>query len=277
MELTNTHRPQLHISMLNMMSKCGIQFQRRYGARFDCWPEEEIVPPGIALVTGISVHKAVEANLKNKIESEGQLLPRTQVATIADDEFRGVWQGGMMLTEDEAANISKAFGSAVDQTVALALLHYDNLAPVIKPVAIEEKFVIKMDNYPYDLAGKKDIREANAIRDTKTARAKPADDAVRSMQMACYSLAEKIQRGKLPDSVKHDYLIKTKIPKAITLEAQPTMEWIDPLLRRIERAIEIIQSVKEGKGRFTPADPESWICQKKYCGFAVTCPYWSGK
>jgi len=271
-------RPQLHVSMLEMMSRCGIQFQRRYGARFDCWHEEEIMPPGIALVTGISVHKAVEANLRNKMIEGSQLLAREQVATIADDEFRGIWQGGVMLTEDEATNVNKTFGSAVDQTVALVLLHHDNLAPVINPVAIEEKFVILMgDGYPYDLAGKKDIREANGLRDTKTKAATPPEDAARTTQGAMYSMAEIVAGRGMPKRWSLDFLIKTKTVKTVTRVAIPDESWIKPLRRRIERAIDIIQSVKEGKGQFTPADPENWCCSKRYCGWHATCPYWSGK
>lgn len=275
--MVEINKPQLHVSMLEMMSKCGIQFQRRYGARFDCWQEEEIIPPGIALVTGISVHKAVEANLKHKIESEGQLLAREQVATVADEEFRGIWQGGVMLTEDEATNVNKVFGSAVDQTIALALLHHDNLAPIIKPVAVEEKFVITMADYPYDLAGKKDVREKDALRDTKTKAASPPDNAARSLQMAMYAMAEKVAGRGLPSKVYLDFLVKTKTPKVVIREAVPDDSWIQPLFHRIAQAIKIIQSVKEGKGQFTPADPESWICSRRYCGYANTCPYFSGK
>lgn len=275
--MAETNRPQLTASIMSMGFRCGVQMQRRFGARFDCWPKEEIEMPGIALATGISVHKSVEANLKRKIESEGQLLAREQVATIADDEFRGMWQGGMMLTEDESVNINKAFGSAVDQTIALALLHYDNLAPIIKPVAVEEKFVIEMPNYPYDLAGKKDIREADGLRDTKTKAVSPPDDAARSLQMAMYSMAEIVAKRGLPKKVYLDFLIKTKSPKIVIREAMPDDSWIQLLMRRIEKMVKIIQSVKEGTGQFTPADPDHWCCSKKYCGYATSCPYWSGK
>lgn len=272
-----TDKPQLHISMLDMMSRCGIQFQRRYGYRFDCWPREEILPPGIALATGISVHKTVEANFKRKMESQGLLLDRQAVADIARDEFHNIWTAGMMLTEDEITDIKRTYGVNLDQTIALSLLHYDNLAPKINPVAVEEKFVITLKDYPYDLAGKKDIREKDCLRDTKTKAASPPADAARSLQMAMYALSEKVAKRGLPKKVSLDFLIKTKKPKIEIREAVPDDSWIQPLFRRIERACEIIQSVKEGKGHFTPADPESWICSQAYCGYARTCPYWSGK
>ena len=269
-------RPQLHVSMLDMLSRCGISFQRRYGARFGCWHEEEIKPPSIALATGISVHKAVGADLKHKME-HAVLLEREQIKDIARDQFMGQSEAGLMLSNDEAVDLRRSIGDAVDQTIALAVLHHDVLAPHIKPLAVEERFVLNMNGFPCDLAGQKDVREATCIRDTKTARAKPSGDAAQSMQMACYSLDEKVQRGSLPKLVQLDFLVKTKTPKAVTIEAVPTMAWIEPFLRRVERAIKIIESVREGKGFFTPANPEDWCCTEKYCGYARTCKWWSGK
>jgi len=263
--------------MLDMMARCGIQWQRRYGARFGCWHEEEIQPPGIALVTGITVHKTVEANLRNKIETEGSLLPRGQIEELARSEFGTLWNAGMMLTESEAENVNKTFGAAVDQTIALSVLHHDVLAPQIQPLAVEEKFVIVLKGFPYDLAGMKDVREKDAIRDTKTKAASPPEGAARSMQMATYCLAERVERGRLPAKVYLDFLVKTKTPKVVIREAVPDDSWIQPLLRRVERATELIESVREGKGAFTPADPEHWCCTQKFCGYAKTCPFWSGK
>ena len=262
--------------MIDMMSRCGIQFQRRYGARFGCWHEEEIIPPGIALATGSSVHKSVEANLTHKMENEGALLPRDQVASIARDSFDGITSGELLLSEDEALDIRATIGAAVDQTVALAGLHYDELAPVIQPVAVEERFVIEVPDYPYDLAGRIDIREAHTIRDTKTSKMSPPADAARSLQMGMYVMAEHVQRRK-PEKVYLDYLVKTKTPKVVTREAVPDCEMILPVKSRITRAMKIIGSVKEGKGQFTPADPGHWCCTERFCGYARTCPFWSGR
>ena len=269
-------KPQLHISMLDMISRCGKQFQRRYGARFGCWDKEEIVRPGIALLTGITVHKTVESDLNYKMNKE-ILLPLEHIQEIARDEFSILWEKGVGLNRDEARNAKATKGEAIDKTVALSTLHHNSLAPFIKPLGIEEKFVIDLVGYPYNLAGTIDVREKNAIRDTKTRAASPPEGAARTMQFAMYALAEKIKRGKLPKKVYLDCLVKTNTPKLVVREAVPTMQWIDPLLKRVENATEIIQAVKEGPGRFTPADPENWVCSEKYCGYARTCPYWSGK
>jgi len=268
-------KPQLHVSMMNMLFGCGVQFQRRYGARFDVWHQEEILPPGIALAVGISVDKSVTANMQSKLAT-GALMPAEMVAGIARDSFEGVWQGGMIFTEDEAINLKKTKGDGIDTAVALAGLHADDLAPKIMPVAVQEKFVIHLDGYPYDLSGTKDIRESNSIRDTKTTNKTPDQDGARTLQMATYALAESVERA-LPEKVIVDYLVKNKVPKIEVRECVPDMQMIDSAMRRIERAVKIIEAVKEGKSAFTPASNDDWKCSQKWCGFALSCPFWSGR
>lgn len=276
--MTTTDKPQLHNSMIEMMAECGIRWQRRYGARFGCWHKEEIIRPGIALATGISVHKAVERNMRHKMENDGQLLHRAEVAQVARDSFEGVYQDGMIFTEEETIDVKKTIGGAVDQTVDLSWLHYDHLASHINPAAVEEKFVIELKGYPYDIAGQKDIREIDStLRDTKTKGQSPPVDAARSIQMGTYCMSEVVAKRGLPKRVVLDFLVKNKTPILVCREAVPDDSWLKPVMARIERAIEIIQAVKEGKQCFAPADPEHWICTTKFCGYARTCPYWSGR
>lgn len=275
----NGVKPQLHQTHLSMLSRCGIQFQRRYGALFGIWPECEVQPPGIALVTGIAVHKAVEGNLRNKIDN-GTLLPVDHVRELAAKAFQDEWNGGVMLTPDETVNVKTTFATNKDQTVALAAIHAAVIAPGIRPVAVEEPFVIEMEGYPIDLAGQIDVREAEDIRDTKTAKAKPSANAARTIQTATYALGYQVQHGQLPSFIHIDSLVKTKIPQAITISAVPDDSWMPPVLNRIERFIEIIEAVKEGKQTLTPANPDGpmgWMCSRRWCGYADTCPFFSGR
>ncbi len=87
-------KPQLHVSMLEQMSKCGVMFQRRFGARFGCWHTEEIIPPSVALVTGIAVHKAVQCDLTAKMTS-GEQISDKESAAWASDEYDKVWSRGV--------------------------------------------------------------------------------------------------------------------------------------------------------------------------------------
>jgi hypothetical protein len=190
-------KPQLTQSMLDMMSRCGLQFQYRYGYKFDCYHEEIIMPPGVALVIGSSVHAGVEKCLQHKIET-GNLADHEEVMAAVEDTFNGIASKELMLTPDEASNIKQTISDARDDARGLATLHYGYVAPGIFPVAVEEPFVIELKDYPYDLSGKMDIREINSIRDTKTRAQTPSEDAARSMQLATYSLAHKTIHGHYP-------------------------------------------------------------------------------
>ncbi len=276
-------KPQLHVSMLDMLSRCGIAFQRRYGARFGVWHQEEIVPPSIALATGSTVHRSVEKNLRTKIET-GALLPREAVADHARDEALALWHEGVILTDAEAVNVTRTQGDMIDQSISLALCHYDNFAPEINPVQVEEKFVVTLEGYPFDLAGTIDLRESKRLGDVKTKAATPAGNPAISPQMDMYTLGwysgslDKALSGTLPELVKIYALIKTKVPKAVPFEAVPEKIWLNRILARIERAIIIIETVKEGKAVFAPADPEHpFSCSARYCGYSRSCPFWSGR
>ena len=132
-----------------------------------------------------------------------------------------------------------------------------------------------MDGFPFDISGTKDIREADSIRDTKTASKSPS--TAETMQMACYALNEKIERKAYPKKVCIDALVKTKVPKLVTKEAVPSDKMIQPFLRRMERVAEIIESAKKHGTPLPAADSNHWICTKKFCGYATTCEFWSGR
>lgn len=211
--------------------------------------------------------------MRHKMDTQ-ELLPFDAVEQAARDSFEGTWQGGMMFSDEEAQNETITKGNAVDQTVALARLHATILAPTIEPVAVEEKFVIKMPDHDFDLSGQKDIREANILRDTKTKAASPPIDILDgSIQMCMYILSEKMARKKLPDIVALDFLVKTKTPKVVIRIGKPTEEWFQPLFRRIERFANIIKLAKAGNNVFVAADPSHWCCSPKYCGWHGTCGY----
>lgn len=165
----STPKPQLHVSMLNTLARCGIQFQRRYGHRFGVWHEEEIRPPSVALAVGSSVHKGVEANLRSKMENK-EFLSAQELSSIVSDQIDGFWSGGMFFSDDDAKRVQEIYGEAKDLAISLAVLHHEQIAPQITPLALEEKFVINLDGYPIDLSGTKDVRTADSIRDTKTAK-----------------------------------------------------------------------------------------------------------
>ena len=162
--------------------------------------------------------------------------------------------------------------------VSLSGLHYDVVAPTIEPVAIEEAFVLTLKNFPVDLSGRKDIREANAIRDTKTAKTSSTlpEAGVPTLQAIMYSLAER-KAGRRTSLFITDGLVKTKTPKYVRVDNIATEEDGKRLLARVEAACNLIEAVRKGAAGFQPAEPTHWRCSRKWCGFADSCPYWSGR
>lgn len=262
-------KPQLHVSMLDMLSRCGEQFRRRYGSRFGWNDKEEIIPPSVAIVTGIATHKSIERNLSEKIAT-GTYLPVEAVKDFARDQVTGLWTQEVFLSDEERENQKEVKGESINTAIVLSELHASTIAPVIEPKASERKWVVEMEGYPYDLAGTIDIETTDgAVRDTKTSGKTPAITAADdSNQLTMYSLAKKVCDGEAPTNLYLDYLVKTKTPKVVTFSTTRTPADHEMILRRIERATEIIE-----KGAFIPANPTDWWCSKKFCGYHATCPF----
>ena len=258
-------KPSLSDSALNMLYKCGQQYYYRY-------IENRKIPPGVAQVVGRAVHGSVHLDLQRKID-RGELRSSDEVADAARDEINGVWQKGIRLMDEELKKgAKKVKGGAVDQAVSLAILHHDELAPIIEPVQVERFFRLELKGYPMDLVGRIDIEEKDSIRDTKTASKSPQEDEAHiSDQLTIYALGRKVTTGVMPKRLYLDHLVKTKTPKVVTQETERTPAAFNRIFRLIERGIEVIES-----GRFVP-NPNGWHCSKRYCGYWDRCPFFSGR
>ncbi len=146
---------QLHVSGLQMLSKCGVQFERRYlmGER---------VPPGWAAVVGTAVDRSVRRNLQNVIDT-GAPISDVEAMDTARDALVGEWEKGVFQPEPDETQ-----DSGVDAAVNLSALHHREIAPSIKPVRLARSFVLDRNGYDTHLAGESDTDEAAKMRDTKT-------------------------------------------------------------------------------------------------------------
>lgn len=249
-------KPHLSATQLAMLQRCGMQYDFRYVQGIK-------VPPGVQLVIGKGTHAAVEKDLRSKLEWDS-LLPDDEIADLAADVTRRAWADEEPVLVDGDPDQ----GGAVDTAVALAQVHHRELAPAIEPVALERGFVLELPDFPFDLMGYVDVEEAGRIRDTKTsAKSPPADAADKSDQLTLYHLDATV-RGAPHKTVALDYLVKTKVAKAITLESTRTPADHARLLRRVEAAAKVIET-----GAFTPAAPDSWCCSAKWCGYWSRCDY----
>ena len=280
-------RPQLSATMLEDLAYCGVRWQFRYGGTFGITEQNIIMPPAVPMAIGTAVHKAVEVNMRHKMHvKDGSLLPVELVTDAARDEFTKIATTEQLyLAPDEAFDLRKTIGQAIDQATQLARVHYCEVAPKINPLDVERRFVISMPDYPFDLKGQIDLVEKDGIiRDTKTKNTIPPKHWPQTMQMAMYAVAWKIDpqlgnRVALPSKVAIDCLVKHKAaPEAITVEAAPEESWLKPLFRRIQQFAELIDAARIDKRQvFTPAKPEDPLCSRRFCPFWRRCPYFSGK
>lgn len=275
---------------------CGEQFRRRY-------IEGEKMPPGIALLIGGSCHSVNDANMTAKVKT-GTLMNTSDLADLARDTFNKKWeeQPVVLNAEEKETGIKKTKGQATDMTITLTGLYHTELAPDICPdptprlnpegeiigyKGIERPFVVKCENYPFDLAGTIDITEIEQIhtdtrkpaeteiiiRDTKTAAQTPSQDkADNHDQFTCYGLGYTVIEGHRPTRYAYDGLVKLKKPKAVTVWTTRDAADFAIFMARFENACQTIE-----KEVYTPIGRDHWKCSAKFCGFFHTCHYAKGR
>lgn len=256
---------QLHPSGMEALARCGIAYERRY-------LNGERTPPGARMVIGTAVDRAIRVNLQHKIDTT-ELLSIEAVKDAARDALVTEWEAGVCLTEEDGEDGIAGRDRAIDMSVNLSGFHHATLAPRIQPTHVARKWVLDVDGMNLQVAGEIDIQEgAAAIRDTKTSGKSPVKTlADTSLQLSTYALAVLSIDGTLPAKVVLDYLVQTPKrgdTKYVPLESTRTIAQVQPVLERIAKMGEVIQS-----GIFTPAPIDSWWCSPKFCAFHETCRY----
>ena len=249
-------------SMSMLLHKCGRQFYYRY-------IEGLVIPSGVAAVRGSAVHDGVEHNLRN-VMSSGCPAPLEDVLDATRDALHSGWESGVrLLPEEQQSGEDKVRGGAVDEAARLVMAHYHEIAPAIRPVAVERWWELTVPGYPYTVKGRIDIQEESGLRDTKTTGSSPsADAAEKSLQLSWYGLALRTLDRQSPDYVSLDYLVlnKTKVTCKV-LQSKRTDQDYRRALSYYQEACRLIEA-----GIFNSADPESWVCSPKWCGFWNLCP-----
>lgn len=245
--------PKQYISptQLNMYLRCPAQYKFRY-------IDNIILPPKSALTKGKAVHKGIEHNYKQKIDSL-QDIKLSEVQEVVAAEF----ETAAMETEWEP---DEKPGKIKDETISLATLYHNEVAPIVQPVLVEEEVLVPLSN-EYKLRGFIDVLDSNGyIRDTKTAKRTPsADEALKSLQLTAYSLAHRHEMGMPEKGVKLDYLVQTKEPKVVTLDAVRTQADINRFLAITNSVIHAIENQV-----FYP-NQNNFMCSEKTCGYWKLC------
>lgn len=243
--------PQEHISVsqINMYLRCPAQYMFRY-------EQGIILPPKTPLTKGKCVHKGIEHNYSQKMD------------TFEDVKLEEVQD--VVSTEFEVAKTETDFegedpGKVKDETISLASLYHKEVAPTVQPLMIEEKVEVEMGDYK--LLGFIDVVDSDGfIRDTKTASKTPSPgEADKSIQLTAYSMAYRTVMGFEEKGVKLDYLVNTKTPKTVTLEAKRTEKDINRFLNIMNNVANAISN------KIYYPNQTNYMCSEKMCGYWNLC------
>lgn len=163
--ITPKKREQIHQSFMSMLGICQLKAMFRYklGIRR---------PPMASMHVGTAVDASVTADLGCKIQT-GELMKRDDVIDVCATTFesRESAEPFELEPEEKKEGISKeqAKSEAKDKSVALAGLHYDKVAPILKPKHVARRFSINMDGWLRN-RGKQLHKDADALADQDAAK-----------------------------------------------------------------------------------------------------------
>lgn len=239
-------------SQINMYLRCPAQYYFRY--------EEGIkMPPRSALTKGTCVHKGIEHNYRQKIESKKDVKVN-EVKEVVSSEFderkdETDWRDG----EDP--------GKIKDRTVGLAEMYHVNMAPTIQPLWVEQEVEVPIETFGLVLKGYLDLVDEDMwIRDNKTTGRTPNKSVIdKSLQLSAYYFAYRAITGESPKGVKLDYMVDIKTPKLVTFEGKRTQREID---RFVNTAGSVAAAIKNNV--YYPNEG-NFMCSPEHCGYWDIC------
>lgn len=264
-------KPQIHVSGLQTLWKCGIQYENRHILGLK-------TPTAVNLIVGTGVHKGLQADLEEK-KATGKAGKLSDVQDIARDSVTTALKSEEVEASPEDIDDGFTKDAAVDKAVNLVELGHDEAVPRLlngddkSKMHIERQWTLDVEGLPFQLAGTMDVQQGtDYIEDWKTSGKSPVkSSAETSAQLTMYAMATKVLDGEIPKVLGLNYLIQTPKrgdTKLVELRTDRKEEDFFPLLARINLAHAQIQS-----GTFHPAPMDSWQCSDKWCGFFRTCPY----
>jgi CRISPR/Cas system-associated exonuclease Cas4 (RecB family) len=255
-------------SGFTMYRKCPRQFQYAYVL-------EMKKPPAVAMLKGTAIHKGAEVVHKHTIE-HGSLLGMDAAVQAVDDR----WEkevGDIEDWDDGDGNILAA-GVIKDITISNFRAYYVQAVPLIKPVAAEKPFAMKIGTVPIrgvidlidSIPGEYSLEDdpeqpppsIEVVADLKTTKMRWAQQKLdHDVQMTIYSYVENTPQ------IRVDLLLDAKkgatyCPMRTTRSRQEKKVMVEDL----EETVDLIK-----KGVFPRCDPTSWACTPKFCGYYEMC------
>lgn len=274
----------ISISAMAMYQRCGEQYRRRY-------IEGEILPPKVAMLRGRAVDEG--ANYELTVLRDTKFLPELdEVLELAADSARSSVQHGDVLwtAEEQERGVKRVAGELVDEVTRLARGHHTLRAPWTAPRLVQAEVEGKLAGLPF--RGFLDLVERDGtIADLKTSAKRPSADAGEdSQQLAGYeaiyaACSKPDDLPRFSPKQRLDYLVPYKRkPRDLSFPVLPLDDGSFVAYFRIMRRagpeqVDVfkarLKAMKQGvdAGTFMPANPDSWWCSDKWCGYHATCPY----
>lgn len=255
-------------SQLSTYLMCGERYRQRY-------VEGKRRPPSTAMLRGSGQHAGQEVDLGTKLAT-GELPPVDHSTDAAAENVKArIAEEGVLFSEDEQLEApSRVKGRTIDQAVSAAETYHTVVAPAVAPLHLEKRLTIEVPGMRREVVLYPDVIEQNyAIRDTKTKLKSPGkDDAVRSEQLALYSLGVRLEFGVQSPVQQLDHVVLLK--RANKVVPQPVRNDATDEARIANKMIQATAAIDAGV--FPPAPDGAWWCTRKWCDYYTECPYVRG-
>jgi len=250
----------LSASSVNTYLRCGHQWKLAY-------VEGHVSPPSFAQARGIAVHKAVEANMLQKIDTKED-MPVDDMKDAFSTSWEEVGQDGFQ------PDAKKDAGGVKDTGILLTELHHKEVSPLIQPMWVEQPVQFDLNGITY--SGQIDIvDEMFRVRDTKTTGSKPRPESY-LFGMTGYAIAARQAAGErhVERDVVLDYLVATKNPYYLQVNSGGPIS--DDQIRRFANTVEkVAEGIQEGT--FTPNGLQGRGVCESMCGYKDMCEYYIGE
>ncbi len=238
--------PVLSPSQVRTFLDCQARWWFKYGLML---PETK----SSSLALGVAVHRALELNFREKLETHEDLDTVGVVMLFRDAWLEQV--GGTQLTKDESQHDIRRIGER------LVAKYMDEVAPKIEPAAVEMDVHGEISGVA--VRGRVDLLDIDGrLIDIKTASRRPSwVSPDYAFQLATYRQITPGASGE----VRIDSLVKTATPQIV----QQSYTVGEQDLRATKVLFPMVREAM-GSGMYCP-NRQSLLCSHKHCAFAAQC------
>jgi len=229
----------------------------------------QVIPKPV-MVLGTAVHKGAEVGYTEKIQ-KGNLPPVDVLTDAAVEEFREKIKEADT-TKEEDFNLND-----YEKRVVTDVVNYrQNIMPYTQPKAVEKFYRLELSSKAVEaIQGTADIiLQDNTIADIKVTLRK-AQPKHYIMQLSTYALLiEKLDNVEVKKAEIHN-IVDTKLAAVLPLELHKKQ--VKYIINNLIDTLEVMQEGKVAPEILFKGNPQSFLCDKKYCDFYDKCPFVKGK